>query len=364
MLSKKIIKNLFILLFLLSFSSAQAQEKIVGFEEKDLAALNEELRGLGLEAQITAEGRLDVHSKKITNVATPTTSTDGANMGYVDGKFPVTAASQVNTSALYGTTYLPDATVDTTALKTATGEVSTGTSGASLTLPGGTYGFWPQIKSVPADTLTVSIAEGANIDTSYLTLISAGDIGGGCTFYAQQRYVTASGEDLWIFMLIDKTTKEIIAAYQAPDHPAYGNGGDFDKIPHPFGSYDETKHEIILLDKETCLVLKQESEQIGKSILTLVNEDYRVAYYLEYKYKPLHSGKFLGGKPELIQSIPNYIKVRSLYKMTDKEKKERENQRLITQAEIIANRQTKENKIKEKLNLTDSELRELREVLR
>ena len=72
---------------------------------------------------------------------------------------------------------------------------------------------------------------------------------GGATIYARQRYVTASGEDMWIFLLVDKNTKEIIGAYQAPDHPAYGNGGDFDKVPHPFVGYDSNTQEIILIKK-------------------------------------------------------------------------------------------------------------------
>jgi hypothetical protein len=202
------------------------------------------------------------------------------------------------------------ASVNTTALKTATGEVS-GVTGL-YTLPGGEYGFFPQIKANTAHSITVMICQDAAVTTSYVTSLHLND--GYGTPYAQQRYVTASGEDLWIFLLLNKITKEIIAAYQAPDHPAYGNGGDFDKMPHPFGSYDEAKHEIVLVDKDTCLAIKAESKQTGKSILTLVNEIYKVDMDKELKYEPLHSGRFIEKTPELLLKIPNYIKVRKLKK--------------------------------------------------
>lgn len=309
----------------------------------------------GTFAALLASADLDIGSYELraqtleSDVATgtapftiaSTTKSTNLNADLLDGYNTATtasAATQIYVSGSDG--YLPDATVDTTALKTATGEVTLdlatafGTGGGfgvigalqnttgsyatiiwcinrdasgnlGVTLPGGTYAFFPQ---------------------TYQS---------GNTGYWQTRYVTASGEDLWIFLLLDKTTKEIISAYQAPDHPAYGNGGDFDKLPHPFGSYDTTRHEIILLDKETCLVLKTESEQTGKSILTLVNEEYKPNMVKEEIYQPLHSGKFLDKKPELVQTIPDYIKVRKLEKLTqiEKDTKEAKRQQAIQKKE-------------------------------
>lgn len=166
------------------------------------------------------------------------------------------------------------------------------------------------------------------------------------------------------FLLIDKAVKEIISAYSASDHPAYGNGGNFEKLPHPFGAYDETKYEIILIDNETIAELKAQVTQ-EKSLLTLVNEDYKPNMAEEEVYKPLHSGKFLDKEPELVQTIPAYIRVRKLQRLTQVEKLEKENkkQRIKQKSEqdIIRKRQNKisvEDKLKA-LGLTQEEIEAL-----
>jgi hypothetical protein len=209
-----------------------------------------------------------------------------------------------------------DGKIVSTGLKTTTGEISvTGYSDVLQALPGGEYGFFPQLKSAAgnnADFVTLKLSGVGTIGTSYATLLSISSAGAGIVLYAQQRYMTASGEDLWIFLLVDKITKGIIAAYQAPDHPSYGNGEEPDKFPHPFASYDATKHEIVLIDKETCLTIKQESKDTGKSILTLVNENYKPGK--DADYQPLHSGQFLDKKKVMIETIPDYIKVKKLIK--------------------------------------------------
>ena len=217
--------------------------------------------------------------------------------------------------------YIPDDSVDTTALKTTTGAISSTTYvGENDTLPGGEYGFYPQIKM--SDTTSgqwQSTIVGNKYNqmsfagwTTYATKITLSSLNGK-TMYAQQRYVTASGTDQWIFLKIDKNTKEILSAWQAPDHPSYGNGGDAEKLPHPFGSYDETKHEIILLNKETCKQLQEKATR-ERDILTLVHEEYKPDMAEKETYQPLHSGKFLEQKPVLIETIPDYISVRKLIK--------------------------------------------------
>ena len=140
------------------------------------------------------------------------------------------------------------ASITTTMLKTAIGEVSaTGAGVHNLTLPGGTYGFYPQIKTSGAFNTLVTIC-GSNKSsapgTTYITNVTI-DYSDSGTTYVQQRYVTSSGMDEWIFFLVDKNTKEVISVYQAPDHPAYGNSNDFDKQPHPFPSYNPATQEII-----------------------------------------------------------------------------------------------------------------------
>ncbi len=208
------------------------------------------------------------------------------------------------------------AAVITTMLKTATGEVSSTTNRSELVLPGGEYGFYPQIKMSQAEAhiYEAQIVGRANDSisgwTSYETHIQLSTDYG--TIYARQRYVTASGQDYWLFLLIDKITKDVIGGYSAPDHPAYGNGGDFDKMPHPFSSYDPNTQEIILVDNDSITELKAQVTS-DKSLLTLVNESYKL-HHEEQKYKPLHSGQFIDKTPVLVKSIPNYIKVKKLIK--------------------------------------------------
>ncbi len=218
--------------------------------------------------------------------------------------------------------------VITTMLKTTTGEVSVAANTWSdQTLPGGEYGFYPQFKAATAGGNSVAVfyeSSKGTMGTSYVANISFYNASYTC--YVQQRYVTASGEDMWIFLLLDRDTKQIIAAYQAPDHPAYGNGGDFDKVPHPFGSYDKDKHEIVLVDNDTIAELEAQVTQ-EKSLLTLINEEYKPTI-ADRVYQPLHSGKFLTKDnkqiKQMVETIPNYIKVRGLIKLTEEEKIARE----------------------------------------
>jgi len=72
-------------------------DEIVGLEKKDLPYVNEELRKLDIDTQIDTKGKLDLGSKKITNLATPTATTDGVNKAYVDGKVPIMYMVEDNT---------------------------------------------------------------------------------------------------------------------------------------------------------------------------------------------------------------------------------------------------------------------------
>ena len=174
-------------------------------------------------------------------------------------------------------------------LKTSLGGVNTSTAGANLTLPGGTYGFYPQTKtSGGINPVTAQIAS-ANQSTSYVTNIWLARGGGGGTAFAQQQYVTASGEIYWYFILRDKNTKKILASYAAPDHPCLGNGSP-ETLPHPFtGYYDPVKHEIVVIQIAREAQADEDShypvwfedmvkgaKTSGRSILEVLSEDYEI----------------------------------------------------------------------------------------
>lgn len=168
-----------------------------------------------------------------------------------------------------------DGSISQLKLKTSSGEVS-GVN-THLTLPGGQYGFYPQTKvanSAAKDWQFSQFAWGAAVNghTTYTSIISIYNGTDATLGYAQQRYVTASGQDHWIFLLVNKDNKNIIASYQAPDHPCYGTDGTEIDIPHPFMNYDPEKHEIVLVNND---ILKEIRKNIThkKSLLTIINED-------------------------------------------------------------------------------------------
>jgi hypothetical protein len=231
-----------------------------------------------------------------------------------------------------------DGVISKNKLKTDFGEVGSN-SDSPLIMPGGEYGFFPQIKGSSAFTSFVMQINGNNTGSTmapltYSTCVYISDVHNGWG-YARQRYVTASGRDYWLFLLLDKNTKNIISAYAAPDHPSYGNGGDPDKTPHPFANYDSNKQEIVIADKATVAALKEESARVGKSILELVQEEYKPNFAREEKYVPLHTGKFLtqDGKQvmQMVEKLPDYIKIRSLVALTPAEKAEKKAQALQAQ---------------------------------
>jgi len=111
-------------------------------------------------------------------------------------------------------------------------------------LPGGSWGFYPEIKVNGGDVDSVNIVHGGLEtdepypptlypfnNTSYTTTIAA-VTGSGSNLYAQQRYITASppydlGEGLchrFTFLKIDRSTGEIQSMWTAPDAPWHNNG--------------------------------------------------------------------------------------------------------------------------------------------
>ncbi|MBA7495375.1 hypothetical protein ES702_05957 [subsurface metagenome] len=229
------------------------------------------------------------------------------------------------------TAQLAAAAVSTVKLKTAMSAVSVGSNSTPTphTLPGGEYGFYPQVKMSATGGhvgwCAAITAKEASITrwTTYRTNIDLAGGAGAATMYAQQRYITASGKDHWLFILWDKTPREekIISAYEAPDHPCFGNGDDENKIPHPFGNYHIKKlpaHlEIILVDLATTYRLKELTTK-DKDLLTIVNERYLPDLSKTLKFEGRDFGWFDGSllKPRhrIIKTIAPYIKVRGLVK--------------------------------------------------
>ncbi len=141
-----------------------------------------------------------------------------------------------------------NASIGQAQLKTADGTVSVGTNtNANLILPGGAFGFEPQIRvastGVGADSMAAQKAENWKVSTSFTTSIwldSDATGGGGVnTAYARQEYVTASppydlgdGEiPLFVFGLM--RGGKIVAMYVAPEPPwAYNGPTNIRGIPY------------------------------------------------------------------------------------------------------------------------------------
>ncbi len=119
-------------------------------------------------------------------------------------------------------------------LYTTTAEVNTSSSN-NLTLTGGTYIFYPQVKTQNTGAITFDsrLANYAsNPPVSYVSNVYLSASSG--LAYAQARYVRSSGHINWYYLLRDVKTKKIIASSIAKDHPCYGNGGKPELMQHPF----------------------------------------------------------------------------------------------------------------------------------
>jgi hypothetical protein len=213
-----------------------------------------------------------------------------------------------------------DASVSQAKLKTSTGEVSTLSENLLTTLPGGEYGFYPQGKISAAGSEGIisclSTRDYPITGTSYATYIFIGlkASGGSRTVYAQQRYITSSGRDHWIFLLVDKTTGQVIGGYEAPDHPSYGNGGDETKLIHPFCSIDEATQEVVLVDNKIITQLKPFITR-QNTLLTLINERCLIDDTKRPKYEPreiIELDEFgdLRGEVILTGKTPDWAKIK------------------------------------------------------
>ena len=179
-----------------------------------------------------------------------------------------------------------NASIDQAALKSTYGEVAALTAAGNKTLPGGQYGFYPRVKhSASGHNITAQIAS-ALAGTAYVTNIYlSGDYYGGAGDCpeAYQRYIQASGEVFWVFILRDKVTKEIKDIWPAPDHPCFGNGNNPKLCPHPFTSYTPETDEIVVINpsKKEVLEMKKATpsgtdDQPARSLLAIIGQDYEI----------------------------------------------------------------------------------------
>jgi hypothetical protein len=149
-------------------------------------------------------------------------------------------------------------------------------------------------------SITPSFEQLSDPGTSYtnkarllVTIRTTAEVNATASCYLEQRYITSSGHDHWIFLLVDKETKNVISSYQAPDHPSANQSSATElDIPHPFGSYDPEKHEIVVVDNSDLQTMIQKKKQRrangerGVSLLQVINENYLIDDTKRPTYQP------------------------------------------------------------------------------
>lgn len=169
------------------------------------------------------------------------------------------------------------------ATSTSTASCALGTWGNYVSA-GGEYSFYPQVKVAGAnndDCEAQILGPTTGLTTSYQTIIALNDATSGSIHY-YQRYITASGEIFWLFILRNKLTKKIVAAIAAPDHPCFGNGGKPNLVPHPFPGYDSEKYEIVLINPSLKEVAEIKSHQTVEDD-NIPDKDFLDVFFEEYE---------------------------------------------------------------------------------
>lgn len=240
-------------------------------------------------------------------------------------------------------------------LDTTESEQSTAVN-ANVAVTGGQYCFYPQSKANTAENQSrkIWVENVGNIGTAYATYV--GMTVTSYTAYTKFRYVTASGVDYWLFLLIDKATKEILCASSAPDHVSFGNGDDPAKLYQPFAIFDPALHEIVLVDFNDTLAILSNAKAQKKSVLELVNDTLKVNTSKTVSYRPLHTGHFNADKsPVILTSLNSDIKVRNIKEMTVGEKNAKAQKELDKFNAYVAKKEALNLKLKN-LGLTDEEI--------
>jgi len=239
-----------------------------------------------------------------------------SNSDTVDNIHAAATATANKLLALNASAEFPANVVTAASLKTAAGIVSNDVASWTLyALPGGAYGFYPQLRQSATNACSAQLAEAVTgLGASYVTVISLlGNASGPTTIYAQQTYVTASGRDYFIFLVYDNILNRIISSYSAPDHPCYGNGDDEELVPHPFADYWKTSLpsnlDIILIEKADAKEIQKKVTR-NKSAIEVIEEGYDLDVEIEFK-KDLDISTYEGHHRNL-QNLHKDIKYRKL----------------------------------------------------
>lgn len=238
--------------------SAEITDAMIATANKDGAADTACMRTLGTTATSACAGN---DSRLGVPADLSITTAKLANDAVTNAKLADNAVKTENIYAGHVTeAKIAASAISQTKLKTSYGEVS---GEGTKTLPGGQYGFYPQ--------LYFAIWKETAQHGAYATVITLQGILGG-TPYALQRYVTSSGEVNWLYILRDKKTKAVKQTWFAPDHPCMGQDCDPDDLPHPFIGVDEATEEVIVInptDAEVDVFKKKKGkrEPLAKAIL-------------------------------------------------------------------------------------------------
>jgi len=80
----------------------------------------------------------------------------------------------------------------------------------------------------------------------------------------------------WVFFLCDKKTKNVVAGYQAPHHPCYGNGANPNKVPTPFGNYDHSSYDAIVINLSSSEIAAMKIKYPDSDLLGIIHADYEI----------------------------------------------------------------------------------------
>ena len=170
-------------------------------------------------------------------------------------------------------------------------------SGVTYTfiLTGGEYCFRPTIKANAAAS-NIDFGLTTSATTGFRTLFPIKNNTSNKSFYCTQRYITSSGEIIWLFIMRELIGRNIVGMSIAPDHPCF-NSENYLETEHPFSNYDPLIHEIICINPS----LEQYDEidnrciidgQPDKDMLDTIIDDYDIieSDNLEYPIIPISIG--------------------------------------------------------------------------
>lgn len=141
------------------------------------------------------------------------------------------------------------------------------------------YAFFP-LYSTSAGTSTLTMGQAVGSTLSHKMQVS--NSGNWNTF--QQRYVTASGPDNWIFLLLTKGTNTIIGAYVSEDHPS-GMRYKTTERTHPFDDFDPETQDIAVIDNGIFNIAKKLVTR-DKTIIDVITQDCEIDTETTPTYSP------------------------------------------------------------------------------